>query len=331
VKYAFIQRHEVKYPIGTMCRVLRASRSGYYQWRKGRVPQHIIRQQELLEKIKKIFQDSRGNYGSPRVLRELRKEGIVVNHKTVEELMKKNGIKAKTKKKFKATTDSKHNLPIAPNLLNREFGATRPNQAWVGDITYIATEEGWLYLATWIDLWSRKIVGWSMAPRMTADLVVNAFRLALFRQKRQAPELIHSDRGSQYASEIFRGEIQKHGCKQSMSRKGNCWGRVNNWRGFLRAWGVSVFRLLSLLPGVSIQFMIPFPVAARQTGRAHLAHPAFTCNFKPSLSANRRVLAVVYKDRVSHRDTRLDIGDIQCLSVRFFAPTIAVSAFRCIA
>ena len=223
MKYAFIRRHEVKYPIGTMCRVLRASRSGYYQWRKGRVPQHLIRQQKLLEKIRKIFQDSRGNYGSPRILRELRKEGIVVNHKTVEELMKKNSIRAKTKKKFKATTNSKHNLPIAPNLLNREFRATKPNQAWVGDITYIATEEGWLYLATWIDLWSRKIVGWSMAPRMTADLVVNAFRLALFRQKRQVPVIIHSDRGSQYASEPFRKEIKKYGCKQSMSRKGNCW------------------------------------------------------------------------------------------------------------
>jgi putative transposase len=223
VKYAFIQRHENKYPIETMCCVLHASRSGYYQWRKGRVPQYLVRQQELLDKIKKIFQDSRGNYGSPRILRELRKEGIVVNHKTVEELMKKNGIQAKRKKKFKATTNSKHNLPVAPNLLNREFTSTKPNQAWVGDITYVATEEGWLYLATWIDLWSRKIVGWSMAPRMTTDLVVNAFRMALFRQKRQAPEIIHSDRGSQYASEIFREEIKKYGCQQSMSRKGNCW------------------------------------------------------------------------------------------------------------
>lgn len=147
----------------------------------------------------------------------------MVNHKTVEELMKKNCIRAKQKKKFKATTNSKHNLPVAPNLLNREFTATKANQAWVGDITYIATEEGWLYLATWIDLWSRKIVGWSMAPRMTAAIVVDAFRMALFRQKRQAPDMVHSDRGSQYASELFRNELKKYGCKQSMSRKGNCW------------------------------------------------------------------------------------------------------------
>lgn len=138
--------------------------------------------------------------------------------------MKKNGIQAKRRKKFKpTTTNSKHNLPIAENLLNREFKATKPNQAWVGDITYVATEEGWLYLATWIDLWSRKIVGWSMAPRITADIVVDAFRMALLRQKRQAPGIVHSDRGSQYASKIFRDEIKKYGCKQSMSRKANCW------------------------------------------------------------------------------------------------------------
>lgn len=223
MKYAFIQGHEKKYPITVMCRVLRASRSGYNEWRKGGVTQRQVRQQELLEKVKKIHEDSRGNYGSPRVLRELRKDGVVVNHKTVEELMKKNGIQAKRKKKFKATTNSNHNLPVAENLLNREFSASKPNQAWVGDITYIATEEGWLYLATWIDLYSRKIVGWSMASRMTADIVVDAFRMALFRQKRKAPDMVHSDRGSQYASDAFREELEIYGCKQSMSRKGNCW------------------------------------------------------------------------------------------------------------
>ena len=137
--------------------------------------------------------------------------------------MKKHGIQAKRKKKFKATTNSKHNLPVAPNLLNRKFTAMKPNQTWVGDITYIATDEGWLYLATWIDLFSRKIVGWSMSSRMTADIAVNAFRMALFRQKREAPKMVHSDRGSQYASDDFRKELNKYGCIQSMSRKGNCW------------------------------------------------------------------------------------------------------------
>lgn len=223
MKYAWIRSHEKKYPIEVMCRVLCASRSGYYAWRKGGAPTHQVRRQELLKMIKKIFEDSRGTYGSPRILDALRKRGIVVNHKTVEDLMQKNGIQAKRRRKFKATTNSKHNLPVAENLLDREFTVAKPNQAWVGDITYVPTEEGWLYLSTWIDLYSRKIVGWSMAPRMTADIVVSAFRMALFRQKGQAPQLVHSDRGSQYASDAFRKELKTFGCTQSMSRKGNCW------------------------------------------------------------------------------------------------------------
>ena len=223
MKYAFIKRHDQQYPIEVMCRVLRTSRSGYYRWRKGGVSPRQLRRQELLAEIKKIYEKNRGNYGSPRITRELRNNGIVVNRKTVEELMKENGIAAKCKKKFKATTNSNHNLPIAKNLLKRNFKADKPNQAWVGDITYIATEEGWLYLATCIDLFSRKVVGWSMSSRMTADIVVDAFRMALFRQKRNAPKIMHSDRGSQYASEAFRNELESHGCKQSMSRKGDCW------------------------------------------------------------------------------------------------------------
>lgn len=206
-----------------MCNALKASRSGYNAWRKRGVSPRQLRQNELLERIREIHKDSRGTYGSPRILRELRNEGIVVNHKTVEELMKRNGIRAKQKKKFKPTTNSRHNLPIAENVLNRNFDATRPNDAWVGDITYISTDEGWMYLSTWIDLCTRKVVGWSMSPRMTANIVVDAFRMALFRQKLQAPLLVHSDRGSQYASEVFRDELKKYGCKQSMSRKGNCW------------------------------------------------------------------------------------------------------------
>ena len=156
-------------------------------------------------------------------MRELRKEGVVVNHKTVEELMKRNGIRAKQKKKFKATTNSNHNLPVARNRLKRKFTVKRPNRVWVSDITYIATDEGWLYLAAFVDLCTRKVVGWSMSARMTSDLVIDAFRMAIFRQKRHAPQMVHSDRGSQYASDLFRAELKKHGCKQSMSRKGNCW------------------------------------------------------------------------------------------------------------
>ena len=223
MKYAFIQQHEKIYPIQIMCDVLSASRSAYYVWRKGRVTPRQVRQADLLVRVKEIFENSRRTYGSPRILHELRKEGILVNHKTVEELMRRHGIMAKRKRKFKATTNSRHDMPVADNLLNRNFTATKPNQVWVGDITYVATEEGWLYLSTWIDLCTRKVVGWSMSSRMTADLAVDAFRMALFRQRWKAPQLVHSDRGSQYASELFRDELKKHGCTQSMSRKGNCW------------------------------------------------------------------------------------------------------------
>ena len=208
VKYAFIKSHEKKYPISVMCTVLGASRPGYYTWRQGRVTPRLLRQQELLAEIKRIHQESRGTYGSPRILRELRKKGIVVNHKTVEDLMKENGIAAKQVKKFKKTTDSNHNLPIAKNRLKRNFKTKKPNKVWVTDLTYIPTEEGWLYLVAFIDLFSRKVVGWSMSSRMTADLVVDAFRMATFRQKRQAPRIVHSDRGSQYASDAFRKELK---------------------------------------------------------------------------------------------------------------------------
>jgi putative transposase len=223
VKYAFIKRHEKQYPVKTMCRVLCASHSGYYAWRKGGVTQRTIRHGQLLALIKQIHAGSRGTYGSPRILKELRKLSIVVNHKTVEDLMKKHGIQAKRRKKFKATTNSQHNLPVAKNLLKRKFHARKPNKVWVSDITYIWTEEGWLYFAAFIDLYSRKVVGWSMAPRITADLVVDAFRMAIFRQGRRAPLMVHSDRGCQYASDAFRKELKAHGCKQSMSRKGDCW------------------------------------------------------------------------------------------------------------
>jgi len=223
VKYAFIKRHENIYPISVMCSVLKASRSGYYEWREGRVSPRELNRQALLAEIKRIHDESRGAYGSPKILKELRKAGVVCNHKTVEDLMQEHGIRAKRCKKFKVTTDSKHNLPISKNRLKRNFRTKKPNRAWVSDLTYIWTDEGWLYLAVFIDLFSRKIVGWSMSNRMTADIVVNAFRMGLFSQHGHAPKLVHSDRGSQYASQLFRDELKKHHCKQSMSRKGDCW------------------------------------------------------------------------------------------------------------
>lgn len=206
-----------------MCRVLQASRSGYYDWQNERIKQRSQRRVCLLSHIRRVHEESRLNYGSPRITQQLRHEGICVNHKTVEKLMKENGIASKRKRKFKATTSSKHNLPIAANYLQRQFQAPKPNTAWVSDITYVPTEEGWLYLATFIDLCTRKIVGWSMSSRMTTEIVLEAFRMGVQRQNQMAPALVHSDRGAQYASEDFRRMLMRYGCMQSMSRKANCW------------------------------------------------------------------------------------------------------------
>jgi transposase InsO family protein len=176
-----------------------------------------------LDEIKKIHKNSRGNYGSPRVHKELKRNGTHCNHKTVEKVMKENDIRARRKKRFKVTTDSKHNLPVAENVLNRQFEAKEKDQVWVSDITYVDTEEGWLYLAVFIDLYSRKVLGWSMSPWMTAEFVLNAFRMAIAKRNGRVNPLVHSDRGSQYASDLLRAELELRSCPQSMSRKGNCW------------------------------------------------------------------------------------------------------------
>ena len=204
-----------------MCKVLKVSRSGFNKWTKNKEGVRQKRHDMLLKRIRRVFEQSRRTYGVRRVHAQLRREGEVVNRKVVAHLMRKHGIRPKRKRRFVPTTDSKHNLRVSRNKLKRQFITSKPNTVWVSDITYIDTREGWLYLATFIDLYSRKVVGWSMSERMTADLVVSAYDMA--RQKRGglAPKLVHSDRGSQYASEAFRTQLKK--CKQSMSRKGNCW------------------------------------------------------------------------------------------------------------
>jgi len=176
----------------------------------------------LLQRIIEIFEDSRCTYGCPRVYAQLRAEGWTCGKNTVERLMRDHGIRPKTKRKFRATTDSKHNLPIAPNVLDRQFEVEEPHEVWVSDITYIPTAQGWLYLCVFIDLYSRMVVGWSMASHMKAELVVDAFNMGIDRTA-AVPIVVHSDRGSQYASDLFRSEIAKYDCIQSMSRRGNCW------------------------------------------------------------------------------------------------------------
>jgi len=206
-----------------MCRVLEVAASGYYRFREKIESEREKQNRQLKEKIKQIHLASRSNYGSPKIYQKLRQDGEVVNHKRVERLMKEEGIRAKRVRKFKATTNSGHKLPVAENVLNREFTVDAPNKAWAGDITYIWTDEGWLYLAVFLDLYSRMVVGWSMSERMKTELVVDALLMGYNRRAGNLMPLIHSDRGSQYAAVDFTDKLDILGFKQSMSRKGNCW------------------------------------------------------------------------------------------------------------
>jgi len=228
VKYAFIQRLRQVWPITVQCRVLQASVSGYHAHvarQTSTAPRRFLSDEALLVHIKAVRRQSRGGYGRPRIWRELRNDGVRVGKRRLQTLMQKHGIRAKGKKRFKVTTDSNHDLPIAPNLLNRQFTVDAQNKVWVGDITYIPTDEGWLFLAVVIDLFSRQVVGWSMRAGMTRDIVIDALRMAWFKRHpgKHAGLMFHSDRGSQYASEDFRDVLKEYGIAPSMSRRGNCW------------------------------------------------------------------------------------------------------------
>jgi putative transposase len=206
-----------------MCQVLCVSRSGYYHWLNHPISQRKIKDMELKQKITEIYHQNRKRYGSPRIHKKLLREGYHIGKKRVERLMSEMNIQAVAKRKYKATTDSSHSKPVADNLLDRNFTPEKPNTSWVADITYIATQEGWLYLATIMDLYSRKIIGWSLRERLTKDLVIGALDMALKQRNIAADLLIHSDRGSQYASELYQLLLLKHGIICSMSGKGNCW------------------------------------------------------------------------------------------------------------
>jgi len=224
VKYAWIETQRRDYPLPALCTTLAVSISGYRAWRSGGSPnRQRLTDAQLLALMQAIHAELKGAYGSPRMLRELRGRGFPAGKERVERLMREHGIRARHKRRYKATTDSKHTLPVAPNVLDRNFMPTAPNQVWTADLTYIWTTAGWLYLAIVLDLFNREIVGWSIKPRMTADLVVDALTMAWFR-RRPAPGLIfHSDRGSQYASGTFQDKLDEFGMLCSMSRKGNCW------------------------------------------------------------------------------------------------------------
>jgi putative transposase len=229
VKYAIIQRHRRVWPIRVQCRVLQVSVSGYHQHlarRREIAQRRHLSDEALLVHIRAAYAENRGAYGWPRIWRQLRAQGIRVGKQRVQRLMQEHGIQARGKRRFRVmTTDSRHDLPIAPNRLDRNFTVAAPNTAWSGDITYIATEEGWLYLAVVIDLFSRQVVGWSMRSDMRSNLVIDALEMALYqrRPEKKAGLLFHSDRGSQYASGDFRQVLEAYAITPSMSRKGNCW------------------------------------------------------------------------------------------------------------
>lgn len=206
-----------------MCRIFHVSRSGYYQWCKHDESPRKKKDRELKEKILAIYIKHKKRYGSPRIHDELRDMGIRCGKKRVERLMRELGIQARHKRQFRVTTNSKHNHPVAPNLLNRQFQVKAPNRVWVADITYIRTFEGWLYLAAIMDLFSRKIVGWSMSETMTTDLSIAALKMAICRRRPLKGLLHHSDRGVQYASRAYQDVLECYDMVCSMSRKGNCW------------------------------------------------------------------------------------------------------------
>lgn len=223
MKYRFMEEHRPMWHLRTMCRVLKASKSGYFAWRDGRDSPRAAADQALTKQIAEIHERQRRVYGSPRIHRALRHQGTRVSRKRVERLMRAAGIRVTPPRRFTTTTDSDHDHPIAENLLKQDFSATAPNQKWVTDITYIPTGEGWLYVAAIVDLFSRRVVGWAMSSTMATNLVLSALDMALGNRSPSAGLVHHSDRGSQYASAAYRHALHQEGITASMSRRGNCY------------------------------------------------------------------------------------------------------------
>ncbi len=222
--YCFIDQHKDQWPVRLLCETLEVSPAGYYAWRQRPASELQQRRDALLVEIRAIHAKVKARYGSPRIHKELVARGQDCCANTVAKLMRDNDIQAKTARKFRVTTtDSNHNLPVADNILDRQFNPSEANEVWLTDITYIPTDEGWLYLAAVEDLYSRRIVGWSMDDNMESRLVVDALEMAVQRRLPDEKLLAHSDRGSQYASEHYQRLLGRHGITCSMSRRGDCW------------------------------------------------------------------------------------------------------------
>ena len=223
MRYKFIKVEKANYPITILCKVMQVARSGYYAWTRRPKPMRQRQNEKLVPIVKKIHAKSDETYGTRRIAMSLIAKGIYCGRARARTLMRLAGVQVKHKRRFKITTDSKHKLEVSPNLLDRNFIVDEPNVVWVSDITYVWTDEGWLYLAVVIDLFNRQVVGWSMRKRLATKLVIDAFKMAIWR-RRPAPGLIfHSDRGSQYCSALFRKTLKAYGVLSSMSKKGDCW------------------------------------------------------------------------------------------------------------
>lgn len=223
MKYRAIKDHADRFAVRLMCRALKVAPAGYYAWRTRPQSKRTKTNRRLLVDIRAFHERSDRTYGSPRITRDLREAGYRCGENRIARLMRANGIRAKTVKKWRATTNSRHTLPVTENTLNRAFAVHAPNRVWAGDISYLWTEEGWLYLAVVLDLYSRAVIGWAMGPRLTASLATDALTMALWRRKPAGGLLHHSDRGVQYAAADYQRLLGEHGIACSMSRKGNCW------------------------------------------------------------------------------------------------------------
>lgn len=227
-RYAFIELEKANHHVTTLCRVLEVSRSGYYDWLEREPSQRALDDEKLLVCLRQIHSECRGRYGQRRYVRALRRQGFEAGRGRVRRLMRLARLTATRRRKFKATTDSCHAHPVADNVLERRFDAQRPNQVWTGDITYIWTREGWLYLAVLIDLYSRRVIGWAMGSRITQELTLRALHMALGLRRPDLGLIHHTDRGSQYAATAYCNALKEAGVTMSMSRKGDCWDNATS-------------------------------------------------------------------------------------------------------
>ena len=223
MKFAFIDKEKAFFPIAPMCRLLSVTRQGYYSYAKRPPPERRPAEVALRAEVSRIHEKSRGTYGSPRVLAVLRASGFPASKRRVERTMRSLGLQARPRGRFRTTTKANPKHPVAPNLLNRQFSASRPNERWVTDITYIWTNEGWCYLAAILDLFSRRVVGWALDATLNTSLPLRALDEAIRRRAPTQGLQHHSDRGCQYTSQDYRDELTELGIEVSMSRKGNCW------------------------------------------------------------------------------------------------------------